>query len=305
MRKRIVAILGAAVLLGGALMLMPASVFAATTTTPTITVSVFQAVLIGLGYFLAQSALLGGVGYFTVYRPLVAGFFVGIILGDPAKGTLIGAAINLVYLGFISAGGSLPGDPSLAGWLGTTLALAGNLQYTQALALAVPIGLLGTVLWNVRMTTDVVFLHYADRKAAEGNITEVARANSWYPQAWLFILAFFPVFFAAYEGTKFITDIINDLPVWVLNGLAIAGGVLPAIGIAMNMRFIFRGAVIPYFFLGYTLYVASKGSISIVIIGVLGLVLAYLHVYFVGNRGAGTPSVPASAATRAASQTGA
>ena len=64
---------------------------------------------------------------------------VGLILGDPAKGTLIGAAINLIYLGFISAGGSIPGDPALAGWVGTTLALASNLDYAQALAIAVPI----------------------------------------------------------------------------------------------------------------------------------------------------------------------
>jgi mannose/fructose/N-acetylgalactosamine-specific phosphotransferase system component IIC len=302
MRRRIPRFIGATLLVGGLLAFLPASVLAADSTTPTITVSIFQAVLIGLGYYLSQSSWLFGVGYFTFYRPLVAGFVVGLILGDPAKGTLIGAAINLVYLGFISAGGSLPGDPSLAGWLGTTLALAGNLQYTQALALAVPIGLLGTVIWNVRMTTDVAFLHYADRRAAEANIREVARANWLYPQAWLFVLTFIPVFFAAYEGTKFVTDIINALPIWVLNGLAIAGGVLPAVGIAMNMRFIFRGAVIPYFFLGYTLYVASKGSISIVIIAVVGLVLAYLHVYFVGSRGAGTPTV--ATAAPAASQTG-
>ncbi len=98
-------------------------------------------------------------------------------------------------------------------------------------------------------------------------------------------------------------DLINALPVWVLNGLAIAGAILPAIGIAMNMRFIFRGAVIPYFFLGYTLYVASKGSISIVIIAVVGLVLAYLHVYFVGNRPRGE-TIAATAATTSAAGPG-
>jgi len=299
MRRRITRVVGATLLVGTLFALLPASVFAADAP-PKITVSILQAVLIGLGYYLAQGPWLFGLGFFTLYRPLAAGFFVGLILGDPAKGTLIGAAINLAYLGFISAGGSLPGDPALAGWVGTTLALAGGLDYGQALALAVPIGLLGTIIWNFRMTGDVVFLHYADRRAEEANIGEVARANWLYPQIWLFVITFIPVFLAADLGTQFVVDIINGLPIWVLNGLAIAGGLLPAIGIAMNMRFIFRGAVIPYFFLGYTLAVAGKGGISIVIIAVVGLVLAYLHVLFVGSgsKGAG----PAATATTSAAR---
>ena len=151
------------------------------------------------------------------------------------------------------------------------------------------------------MTGDVVFLHYADRRAEEANIGEVARANWLYPQVWLFVITFIPVFLAANFGTQYVVDIINGLPIWVLNGLAIAGAVLPAIGIAMNMRFIFRGAVMAYFFLGYTLFVASKGSISIVIIAVIGLVLAYLHVYFMGSRG---PGATAAATPATASRQG-
>lgn len=289
--------LGLMALVAVCLLLLPSVVLAQDGGSQKITVSILQAVLIALGYYLSQGPWLFGMGFFTLYRPLVAGFIVGLILGDPGKGTLIGAAINLIYLGFISAGGSIPGDPALAGWVGTTLAIAGGLDYGAALALAVPIGLLGTVIWNARMTGDTVFVHYADRRAEEANIGEVARANWLYPQIYLFAITFIPVFLAAYLGTSFVTDILAALPIWVLNGLAVAGGVLPAIGIAMNMRFIFRGAVIPYFFLGYLLVIASNKSISIVIIGVLGLVLAYLHVYFVGDRGRGA-TAQATSATR-------
>jgi mannose/fructose/N-acetylgalactosamine-specific phosphotransferase system component IIC len=278
--------LGVALILGALLLALPSSVLAAEGDQK-ITVSVIQAVLIGLGYYLSQGPWLFGMGFFTLYRPLVAGLIVGIILGDPGKGTLIGAAINLIYLGFISAGGSIPGDPALAGWVATTLALGGNLDYGAALALAVPIGLLGTVIWNARMTGDTVFVHYADRKAEEANIGEVARANWLYPQIYLFAITFIPVFLAANFGVTFVTDILNGLPTWVLNGLAVGGGVLPAIGIAMNMRFIFRGPVIPYFFLGYFLFVISKGSLSMAVIAVIGLALAALHVYYTGDRDQG------------------
>lgn len=273
---------GVALILGALLLAGPSSVLAAEG--DEIKVNVLQAVLIGLGYYLSQGPWLFGMGFFTLYRPLVAGLIVGIIMGDPGQGTLIGAAINLIYLGFISAGGSIPGDPALAGWVGTTLALAGGLSVGAALALAVPIGLLGTVIWNARMTGDTAFVHYADRRAEEANIGEVARANWLYPQVYLFAITFIPVFFAAFAGVDFVTGIINGLPAWILNGLAIGGGVLPAIGLAMNMRFIFRFPVIPYFFLGYFLYVVTGGTLSMAVIAVIGLALAALHVYYVGDR---------------------
>jgi PTS system mannose-specific IIC component len=72
---------------------------------------------------------------------------------------------------------------------------------------------------------------------------------------------------------------------WVLRGFQIAGGLLPAIGIAMNMRFIFRGTVWPYFFIGFVMAAASSGGLNIVTIGVIGIALAFLHVAFVGDRG--------------------
>ena len=59
-----------------------------TPATPNITVNAWQAALIAIGYYVANSPWFFGVWYFTLYRPLVAGFLVGCILGDPAQGTL-------------------------------------------------------------------------------------------------------------------------------------------------------------------------------------------------------------------------
>jgi len=292
--------MGAIGILGLLFMLMPAQILAADTGTQKITVSLLQAVLIGLGYYLANSPWLIGLGYFTIYRPLVAGFFVGLIMGDVAQGTLIGAAINVAYLGFISAGGSLPGDPALAGWLGTTLALAASLSYSQALALAVPIGLLGTIVWNTRMTVDALFAHWADSYAEKGDIRMTGWMNVIPSQILLFVITFIPCAWAAYSGTQAVVDLLNQLPSWVLNGLAIAGGIFAAIGIAMNMRFIFRGAVIPYFFIGYFIMVASSNGVPIIVVAIIGLALAVLHVTFTGGLKAATAAAPGTAAAKAA-----
>ena len=285
---------------------MPGAVFgagsgaAAAVTPHTISVSIWQAALIALGYYLANSPWLFGLAFFTLYRPLVAGFFVGLILGDPAQGTLIGAAINVPYLGFISAGGNLPADASLAGWVGTTVALASGLDPTKAVAIAFGLGLLGTIIFYGRMAIDSAFAHWADARAEKADIADVALMN-WLPgQLLLFVISFIPVFLLALNGPSAVQDALNALPIWTVNGLVIAGGILPAIGIALNMRFIFRGSAIPYFFIGYILMTATHGSISLVVVAALGLALAYLHLSFV-RRDAPVPAETAAEAAAAQS----
>lgn len=279
--------------LGALTILIPVSAMAVgrtETAGDSVTITLVQSVLIGLAYYLSQSPWILGLSFWTLYRPIVAGLLVGIILGDPAQGALIGAAINLVYLGFISAGGAIPGDPALAGYVGTTIAIAGGLDYGAALALAVPIGLLGTVIWNARMTVNAGFVHMADKAADEADIAGVIRASILWPQLWLFLITAVPVSIAVYLGTGFIADLINSFPVWVLNGLAIAGGVLPAIGIAMNMKFIFRGSAMPYFFIGYLAMVVLGSSMSIMLLAGVGLCAAILHVALLGDRIQGAAS---------------
>lgn len=64
------------------------------------TISVIQAILIGLLYYLGingtpWTTLLGST---ILQKPLVSGVLVGCILGDPVQGAIIGAAIQLPLL---------------------------------------------------------------------------------------------------------------------------------------------------------------------------------------------------------------
>jgi mannose/fructose/N-acetylgalactosamine-specific phosphotransferase system component IIC len=131
------------------------------------------------------------------------------------------------------------------------------------------------------MSVDAVFAHWADARAEAGDIAGVARMNWLPPQIFLFIISFFPATIAVYAGASVVGDWItwlNSNAPWILRGFEIACGLLPAIGIAMNMRFIFRGSVIPYYFLGYIMASASAGGLNVVAIAIVGAAFAVLHV---------------------------
>ena len=132
--------------------------------------TVLQALLIAIFYYIGTGPVpFGSMGnWATINRPLVMGWIVGLILGDPVKGTIIGATINIIYLGFISAGGTLPSDSGMAGTFGTAFALVGGLDANAAMALAIPMGALGSLLWVVTMTYQSFFVRIADRWIEEG-----------------------------------------------------------------------------------------------------------------------------------------
>ena len=80
-------------------------------------INVIQAILIGFLYFLCQS----GTPWLTAFmgnyvrQPLVNGAIVGLIMGDPVQGLIIGSAINLPFIGVIMVGSTMPTDSALAG----------------------------------------------------------------------------------------------------------------------------------------------------------------------------------------------
>ncbi|MBA5851594.1 PTS sugar transporter subunit IIC [Clostridium sp. cel8] len=235
-------------------------------------ITLLQAILIGIFYYISWSPWFTYVGFFTFNRPLLAGFITGIILGKPLEGALIGAGINVIYLGFISAGGAQMGDPSFAGYIGTALAIASNLDVKTAMAISVPLGTIATVLWIGKMTIDSFFVHWADKEVEKDNIDKVAFINIVPPQIVLFLLSFIPAMLVAYYGPNAMNGMLKVLSPNVLHVFNVIGAMLPALGIAMNLKLIGNSFTMPFFVLGILMSVYFK--LDIVIISIIGIVLA-------------------------------
>ncbi|HBF1304698.1 TPA: PTS sugar transporter subunit IIC, partial [Clostridioides difficile] len=221
---------------------------------------------------LSWSPWLTYVGFFTWNRPLLAGFVTGIILGDPVQGAIIGAGINMIYLGFISAGGAQMGDPAFAGYVGTALAIASKLDVSTAMAIAVPLGTVATVLWIGKMTVNSFFAHWADREVQKGNVDRVAFINIVPPQILLFAMSFIPALLVVYFGPNAIDGMLEVMNDNVLHVFNVIGAMLPALGIAMNLKLIGNKFTMPFFILGILMAVYFK--VDIIVISVIGVILA-------------------------------
>ena len=243
-----------------------------------VSISLFQAFLMGVVYYLGiigtpWTTVLGSASLFQ--KPLVAGTLVGLILGHPAEGVIIGAAIQLPYIAFISAGGTIPSDPGLAGVLGTAFAIVGNVDPATAITIAIPFGLLGTVVWVLHMTIDVAFVHMADKAAEQGDLKKVCFLHVVPPQIVAFAISVIPVILGAYFGADYMARLVAMLSNDVLHVLQVIGGVLPALGVAMNLRSISRPNSMAFYMLGFILSVYL--GLDTIVIAVLGFIIAWFY----------------------------
>ena len=241
-------------------------------------ISLFQAFLMGVVYYLGiigtpWTTVLGSASLFQ--KPLVAGTLVGLILGHPAEGVIIGAAIQLPYIAFISAGGTIPSDPGLAGVLGTAFAIVGNVDPATAITIAIPFGLLGTVVWVLHMTIDVAFVHMADKAAEQGDLKKVCFLHVVPPQIVAFAISVIPVMLGAYFGADYMARLVAMLSNDVLHVLQVIGGVLPALGVAMNLRSISRPNSMAFYMLGFILSVYL--GLDTIVNAVLGFIIAWFY----------------------------
>lgn len=134
-------------------------------------ISIIQAILLGTLYYLTNNGTppLTGLGSVSIRQPVVCGTITGLILGDVVQGCIIGATINTLYLGFVNAGGTLPADAGIGGIVGTALALTSGSTAEAAIAIAVPLGIMGTMIWTLRQTVNIYFVHKMDKYAAIGD----------------------------------------------------------------------------------------------------------------------------------------
>lgn len=146
--------------------------------------------LLSIFYFLASSTALSvGIGYYTIYRPIVAGMITGLILDDYQTGMLAGAVVNIIYIDFVSTGGSLRGDQCLTAVMAAIAAAVLNLNSIEAAAIAFPFGFLGILIWKYRLKINNIFVHIYEKKYKEDSSPDISLYNGLFPQLLLYLMS--------------------------------------------------------------------------------------------------------------------
>ena len=212
---------------------------------------------------------------FGTVKPTMAGFFAGLVLGDVTTGLVVGGTLNLLVLGIGNFGGASIPDYMTGALLGTAFAIQSGQGAEFGVTLAIPIGLLMIQLDILARFSNTYFQHRAERLVEEGNIEAAARMNilGLIPQS---ISRMLPVFLALVFGSDFVNLVVNHLPMWLMNGLKTAGGILPSLGIAILLRYLPVSRNISYLILGF--FLAAYLKVPVLGVALVGLACAVLSL---------------------------
>lgn len=103
---------------------------------------------------------------------------------------------------------------------------------------------------------------------------------------WIFAILGFALGFGGAVSMDFVLKLVDFIPEVLLNGLSVAGKMLPAIGFAMILTVMAKKELIPFVLLGYVC--ASYLGLPVIGIALVGTIFALIEFYKSG------PSVPVS-----------
>lgn len=231
---------------------------------PALGLSVFIGLLILENY---------GYGYWMISRPIFAGPLVGLVLGDLPTGLMVGGTVELMYMGVLPIGGSVPPNAQIAGIISTVFAITSGGNPEVGIALALPIGVLAQLLIMLAWNVNIILVHAADKHVQSGNYRAVERIHL------CGLLVFFSIFFIAsflaiYLGSDFVSNLVAAMPEVLTDGLTVASGILPAVGMAMLLKMMDFKTYWPFFAIGFVAAVYMGLSVLAVSIVAVAVVFA-------------------------------
>ena len=241
--------------------------------------SLVQALLIAIvmGHLLTENL---GYGHIQISRPVFAGPIIGLLMGDLQTGLIVGGTVELMFMGVFPVGGSVPPNAQFAGMMSTVLAIASGSKPEVGIALAYPIGVFAQFVLLLDYNLNLVFIHGADRKIKEGNIDAV-NSHLYMCVLGIFLTWTFSSFLGTYFGGTWVESLYNTLPEFIRRGLSIAGGIMPAMGMAMLLKMMDFKKLWCFFAIGYVL--SAYLGLSILAIAILSIAVVFA-IYILGKK---------------------
>ena len=191
-------------------------------------------------------------------------------------GLMVGCTIELMFLGQVFVGTALPPEETFSTIIATAFAcISGSTEV--ALATALPLAILGQMgMYFRNMVLCVWTQHRLEAAVERGSRTGITMNCLILPNVFNFVLFSVPVFLAIYLGAGPVQAIINAIPKVIIDGLAVGGGMIGAVGLALLLKCINVKHIWYYFLIGFFFSsFLNINPIGITLIAVVCVAMAY------------------------------
>jgi mannose/fructose/N-acetylgalactosamine-specific phosphotransferase system component IIC len=189
-----------------------------------------------------------------ISRPVVAGPFIGIILGDPYTGLMVGAFIELLWIDRFPIGVYVPPNDSVVAILVTAGSILAGRELGHvsrelmalSMLLFIPFGIVGQKIDTRIMKSNDVLSCKASENASAGNIKGVAQKHTLALLKSLFS-AVALILISLILGIQVLQLIFPLIPENTLKALSLIYFFVPIIGVAVALNTIKLRGIIPIF----------------------------------------------------------
>ena len=247
--------------------------------------NIVQIILVIIVAFLA--GMEGILDEFQFHQPLVACTLIGLVTGNLVPCLILGGTLQMIALGWANIGAAVAPDAALASVASAIILVLGGqgeAGVASAIALAVPLAVAGLLLTIICRTIATAFVHFMDAAAKQGNMRKV---EIWHVIAICMqgVRIAIPAALILAIGAAPISSLLNSMPAWLTDGLAIGGGMVVAVGYAMVINMMATKEVWPFFAIGFVL--ATVSQITLIGLGAIGVALALVYLALSKQGGSG------------------
>ena len=246
-----------------------------------------------LGYALYVSlvcTLFDWFGYgmynMALNEPVVCGALTGLLLGDFKTGIIIGGTLQLIYLGVIGVGAAIPVNKTTATTIAVALTIVSKTDMETAIALAVPVAVMGQLSNMLAWTLNTSLMHIADKYAETASYRKMNNLT-YVGSLIFFVCKFVPIFLCIFYGSSFVASLNENMPAWISNWLTVTTGMLPALGFGMLFSMMYKPKYVPYFIIGFVMCAVFGGSLlAVALLGVAAALINYFGAASLKKKGA-------------------
>lgn len=227
-------------------------------------------------------AFMSGVGgileEFESHQPLITCTLIGLVTGNLEAGIILGGSLQMIALGWVNIGAAVAPDAAFASVASAIILSLGNQGVKgvpSAIAIAIPLAVAGLFLTMLVRTISVPIIHMMDSAAETANFKKIERLHL-IAMSLQGLRVAIPAAALLFIPASTVQQFLESMPTWLMEGMAIGGGMVVAVGYAMVLNMMSNKEIWPFFIIGFI--IATLTELTLIGLGALGIAAAMIYL---------------------------